>query len=79
MMPGKANDVDVHVSREVWLVISGEGTVSWADQSASIAAGDAIAFDTKVRHQIGNSGSEALRVFSVYWRQADPSSLNHAS
>lgn len=68
VMPGQANDVDVHVSREVWLVISGEGTVTWADQSARIAAGDAIAFDTKVRHQIRNTGSEVLRVFSVYWR-----------
>ena len=69
--PGKSNDLDVHLSREVWLVISGEGHVTWADQSTIIRAGDAIAFDTKVPHQIRNAGSEPLHVFSVYWKSAD--------
>jgi len=70
--PGKANDLDTHVSREVWLVISGEGRLKWRDQSATIRAGDAVAFDTRVPHQVHNTGSEPLRVFSVYWKQADP-------
>jgi mannose-6-phosphate isomerase-like protein (cupin superfamily) len=69
--PGKANDLDTHVSREVWLVISGEGRLKWRDQSTTIRAGDAVAFDTKVPHQVHNTGSEPLRVFSVYWKQAD--------
>jgi len=68
--PGEANDLDMHASREVWLVISGEGRVSWADQSATIRAGDAIAFDAKVAHQVRNTGSEPLRAFSVFWKQA---------
>jgi mannose-6-phosphate isomerase-like protein (cupin superfamily) len=59
------------VSREVWLVISGAGRVSWADQTATLRAGEAIAFDTKVPHQVQNIGSEPLKVFSVYWKQAD--------
>jgi mannose-6-phosphate isomerase-like protein (cupin superfamily) len=67
--PGKANDLDMHAAREVWLVISGEGHVSWADQSATIRAGDAIAFDATVAHQVRNTGPEPLRVFSVYWKQ----------
>jgi mannose-6-phosphate isomerase-like protein (cupin superfamily) len=69
--PGKANDLDTHLSREVWLVISGEGRLKWRDQSVTIRAGDAVAFDTKVPHQVHNTGSEPLRVFSVYWKQAD--------
>jgi mannose-6-phosphate isomerase-like protein (cupin superfamily) len=69
--PGEANDLDTHVSREVWLVISGEGRVRWADQSDTITPGDAIAFDAGVAHQVRNTGSEPLRVFSVYWKQAD--------
>jgi mannose-6-phosphate isomerase-like protein (cupin superfamily) len=67
--PGHANDLDAHVSREVWLVISGEGRVTWDDQSATTVAGDAIAFDTKVPHQVRNTGAGPLRVFSVYWKQ----------
>ena len=68
---GTANDLDSHAAREVWLVGAGEGAVSWADKSARIQAGDSIAFDTAVPHRVVNDGSEALRVFSVYWRQTD--------
>jgi mannose-6-phosphate isomerase-like protein (cupin superfamily) len=75
--PGKANDLDMHASREVWLVISGEGHVRWADQSTKITAGDAIAFDATVAHQVRNTGSEPLRVFSVYWKQADRGPHDH--
>jgi mannose-6-phosphate isomerase-like protein (cupin superfamily) len=81
VMPGNANDLDMHVSRELWLVISGEGHVTWADQSATISAGDAVAFDTRVPHQVRNTGPEPLRVFSVYWKQADrdPGNATEAS
>lgn len=71
VMPGDANDLDTHVSREVWLVISGEGIVTWGNQSATIKAGDAVAFDTKVPHQARSTGPGPLRVFSVYWKQPD--------
>jgi mannose-6-phosphate isomerase-like protein (cupin superfamily) len=71
VMPGNANDLDMHVSREVWLVISGEGIVTWGNQSATIMAGDAVAFDAKVSHQAHSTGTEPLRVFSVYWKQPD--------
>jgi mannose-6-phosphate isomerase-like protein (cupin superfamily) len=70
--PGSANDLDTHVSREVWLVISGEGRVAWADQSTTVRAGEAIAFDARVPHQVRNTGTEPLHVFSVYWKQAAP-------
>lgn len=67
--PGTANDLDVHVSREVWLVVTGEGQVHWADQSRGVRAGDVVAFDTKVPHQVRNDGTETLHVFSIYWKQ----------
>lgn len=66
--PGTANDRDVHISREIWLVIAGEGEVTWADQSVPIKAGEAIGFDTNVPHQVRTVGAEPLRVFSVYWK-----------
>lgn len=67
--PGTANDRDIHISREIWLVLAGEGEVTWADRSAPIKAGEAIGFDTKVAHQVRAVGTEPLRVFSVYWKQ----------
>jgi mannose-6-phosphate isomerase-like protein (cupin superfamily) len=67
--PGKASDLDVHESREVWLVVAGQGELVWADRSATIGAGDVIAFDSKVPHQVRNRDTQPLRVFSVYWAQ----------
>jgi mannose-6-phosphate isomerase-like protein (cupin superfamily) len=75
VLPGNANDLDTHVSREVWLVIAGEGIVTWGNQSATIKAGDAVAFDTKVPHQARSTGPGPLRVFSVYWKQPDHGSV----
>jgi mannose-6-phosphate isomerase-like protein (cupin superfamily) len=68
--PGRANDADIHESREVWLVAAGQGELVWADNEATIAAGDVIAFDSRVPHQVRNHGTEPLQVFSVYWVQA---------
>jgi mannose-6-phosphate isomerase-like protein (cupin superfamily) len=67
--PGKASDLDIHESREVWLVAAGQGELVWADRSATIGAGDVIAFDSKIPHQVRNGGAQPLRVFSVYWAQ----------
>ena len=69
--PGEANDLDRHESREVWLVISGSGEVTWADQATTIGPGDAIAFEANVAHQVRNTGAEPLRAFSVYWKQTN--------
>jgi mannose-6-phosphate isomerase-like protein (cupin superfamily) len=67
--PGTSNDLDVHISREVWLVASGRGTVTWADRSTTtIETGDAMAFETQVPHQVRNDGEIPLTVFSVYWK-----------
>jgi mannose-6-phosphate isomerase-like protein (cupin superfamily) len=69
--PGTSNDFDVHRSREVWIIVSGTGTLSWADQTKVLRAGDVVAFESKVPHQIRNNGSEVLLAMSVYWLQAD--------
>ncbi len=67
--PGTTNDLDVHLSREIWLVVAGTGEVTWADCATRLKAGDAIAFDSRVPHQVVNDGDEDLTVFSVFWKQ----------
>lgn len=67
--PGTSNDLDVHRSREVWIVVSGTGTVRWADQCADVHAGDVVAFESTVPHRITNNGPDIFRAVSVYWIQ----------
>jgi mannose-6-phosphate isomerase-like protein (cupin superfamily) len=64
--PGTASDSDSHDAREVWLVIAGQGRVTWAGDEKRLRAGEAIAFDSRVPHRIVNDGEYPLRVFSVY-------------
>ncbi|MGW0435024.1 cupin domain-containing protein [Micromonospora sp. NPDC003197] len=65
--PGTSNDLDVHRSREVWIVVSGVGVLTWADQTAVVRAGDVVAFESKVPHQVRNDGPDTLHAVSVYW------------
>lgn len=69
--PGTSNDLDVHRSREIWIVISGAGTLTWADQRADVHAGDVVAFESTVPHQIRNNGPDTFLAVSVYWIQVD--------
>lgn len=65
-----SNDLDVHRSREVWIIVSGVGTLTYADQARVLRAGDVAAFDSGVPHQIRNDGPDPLLAVSVYWLQA---------
>ncbi|MET8233524.1 cupin domain-containing protein [Micromonospora sp. NPDC005298] len=68
--PNTSNDLDVHRSREVWIIVSGTGTVTFADRTDVLRAGDVVAFDSTVPHRIRNDGPEPLLAVSVYWLQA---------
>ncbi|MGC4795148.1 cupin domain-containing protein [Micromonospora saelicesensis] len=68
--PNTSNDLDVHRSREVWIIVSGTGTLTFADQTGVLRAGDVAAFDSRVPHQIRNDGPDPLVAISVYWLQA---------
>ncbi|MFG3558621.1 cupin domain-containing protein [Micromonospora sp. NPDC047557] len=67
--PKTSNDLDVHRSREVWVIVSGTGTLTWADQTTVLHAGDVTAFESKVPHQIRNDGPDPLLAVSIYWLQ----------
>ncbi|MER7461192.1 cupin domain-containing protein [Micromonospora sp. NPDC126480] len=69
--PGTANDLDVHRSREIWIMVAGAGTLTWADQNTLLRAGDVVAFESRVPHQIRNDGPDPLLAISVYWLPAD--------
>ncbi|MEU1586281.1 cupin domain-containing protein [Micromonospora sp. NPDC005710] len=68
--PHTSNDLDVHRSREMWIIVSGTGTLTFADQTCVLRAGDVAAFDSRVPHQLRNDGPDELSAVSVYWLQA---------
>ncbi|MBB4961725.1 cupin domain-containing protein [Micromonospora polyrhachis] len=70
--PGTSNDLDVHRSREVWIVVSGVGILTWADDQATVVRpGEVVAFESRVPHQVRNDGPETLHAVSVYWMPSD--------
>ncbi|WP_196255840.1 cupin domain-containing protein [Micromonospora sp. WMMD558] len=69
--PGTSNDLDVHRSREVWVIVTGTGTLTWADQTTAVGAGDVVAFESQVPHQVRNDGPEPLLAISVHWLEDD--------
>ncbi|MFF0151523.1 cupin domain-containing protein [Micromonospora sp. NPDC005203] len=65
--PNTSNDLDVHRSREVWIIVSGAGTLTFGDQTRVLRPGDVAAFDSGVPHQLRNDGPNPVLAVSVYW------------
>lgn len=65
--PGTSNDLDVHRSREVWIILTGGGTLTFADETRTLHPGDVVAFESEVPHQLRNDGPETLSAISIYW------------
>jgi mannose-6-phosphate isomerase-like protein (cupin superfamily) len=65
--PGTANDLDVHRSREVWIVIDGNAKAVWGDGHAmELAPGDVVAFESLTPHQLVNDGPISFVAASVF-------------
>jgi mannose-6-phosphate isomerase-like protein (cupin superfamily) len=65
--PGMSNDLDVHRSHEMWLVIDGAGELTLDEQVIRISSGDAIMMNSETPHRVRNTGDKSLRAFSIYW------------
>ncbi|MGC5052392.1 SidA/IucD/PvdA family monooxygenase [Micromonospora sp. DT48] len=65
--PGAVSDLDVHEVEEIWMVGSGRGRLVSDDDAIDVAPGDMVFMPSKVPHQVVNTGTEPLRIFSVWW------------
>jgi mannose-6-phosphate isomerase-like protein (cupin superfamily) len=65
--PGQRSDPDLHVFRELWMVMSGTGILTVGSQKLTIESGDAVLLESTTPHQVTNTGDRPLRVFSVWW------------
>jgi mannose-6-phosphate isomerase-like protein (cupin superfamily) len=66
--PGATSERDQHDVAELWMVRSGHGTVNSDGATLTVGPGDMVYFAGRVPHQITNTGSDDLRLFSVWWR-----------
>jgi mannose-6-phosphate isomerase-like protein (cupin superfamily) len=64
---GERTPVDVHASREFWLIRSGFGELLYAGDTFEVEAGDVVYFEPQHTHSIYNNGDRELEIFSV-WR-----------
>jgi mannose-6-phosphate isomerase-like protein (cupin superfamily) len=66
--PQGTSALDHHDERELWVVLSGEGTLSVNGKALSLGPGDAVYFPPRYSHQLRNDSAQPLVVLSVYWR-----------
>jgi mannose-6-phosphate isomerase-like protein (cupin superfamily) len=66
--PGATTELDVHDVVELWMVRSGTGAVVSGDTTMDVAPGAMVYFASRVPHQITNTGTDQLRLFTVWWR-----------
>lgn len=65
--PGATSELDVHDVAELWMVREGTGTITSGAATMEVSPGSMVHFASRVPHQVTNTGTETLRVFSVWW------------
>jgi mannose-6-phosphate isomerase-like protein (cupin superfamily) len=66
--PGRTNELDVHDVAELWLVRTGTGTVRSGDTTLDVGPGEMVYLPSRVPHRVTNTGTQPLRLFSVWWK-----------
>lgn len=69
---GAATDPDLHNQSELFVVVTGEGTLLTGDEQTDVRAGDAFALPRQVEHVIRNTGTEVLTFVSMWWPKDEP-------
>jgi mannose-6-phosphate isomerase-like protein (cupin superfamily) len=65
---GLISPVDVHQVKEYWLISEGKGEINYNNELIiKVKKGDFIFMESNKTHQVENTGSEDLVVFSIWW------------
>lgn len=65
--PGSTSALDVHPDRECWMVVSGQGLLSYDGQQIRVSGGDYLYFEPNKSHQIHNDRDEDLMIYTLWW------------
>lgn len=64
---GQRTDVDVHAVRELWLVLSGQGSLLRDGSQFDFIPGSLFVFSPYQEHQLIASSGQAVIVFNIWW------------
>jgi mannose-6-phosphate isomerase-like protein (cupin superfamily) len=68
VQPNCCSPMDSHAVHEMRMVAQGEGELSYEEDISQIHASDFLYFNPPGRHQVKNTGTAPLIVFSVWWK-----------
>jgi mannose-6-phosphate isomerase-like protein (cupin superfamily) len=67
LSPGKSSSFHSHeLEGETWIIVAGGGEVRVGDERATVGPESVVFLPPGVKHQITNTGQEALRMFWIY-------------
>ncbi|AQW31772.1 cupin domain-containing protein (plasmid) [Ralstonia syzygii subsp. celebesensis] len=58
-----------HPEREIWMIAAGSGRLYYRGEVTDVQSGDCLTFDPNVEHSVHNTGTEPMRIFSVWWTE----------
>jgi mannose-6-phosphate isomerase-like protein (cupin superfamily) len=67
LVPGSTSKLDIHDDRECWMVVSGNGMLSYNGQQLRVEGGDFLYFEPNKSHQIHNDQDEDLLINTIWW------------
>lgn len=68
VQPGCNSPIDSHSVHEIWLVARGSGELRYDGAELEVAPGDMFYFEPPKGHQVFNTGTDVLEIFSVWWK-----------
>jgi mannose-6-phosphate isomerase-like protein (cupin superfamily) len=72
--PGQATDEDFHNQSELFVVVTGTGSLIADNETVNINTGDVFTLQRKVPHVIKNTADTPLIFVSVWWPRNEPES-----
>ena len=60
--------MDSHAVHEMWMVAQGEGELTYDDEASLLGPLDFIKLEPPKEHQVRNTGTGPLIIFSVWWK-----------
>jgi len=70
LRPGDVSDLHAHHDREIFIVMSGRGTVVANGMRREIAAGDLAYITPDVEHRVLNEHDEDFAYYAIWWDPA---------
>ena len=66
--PGVTSAADSHAVHELWIILAGEGELTYDGRRLRVRPSDVVYFEPPKPHWVFNDGAEPLAVMSVWWK-----------